>query len=86
MADSSQHGAGPGQGGHGPLELFRWLNRPCRDMTSLISAAMDERLPWPQRTAYRLHLLYCTACRRYRRQLLLLRTALQRICAQLVTP
>ncbi|MEW6253228.1 MAG: hypothetical protein AB1716_21525, partial [Planctomycetota bacterium] len=45
-----------------------------------------ERLPWPQRTAYRLHLLYCTACRRYRRQLLLLRTALQRICAQLVTP
>jgi hypothetical protein len=61
------------------IEFLRYANRPCREMSTLASAAFDERLPWPQRWAYRLHLLYCTACRRYRKQILALRLGLRRI-------
>jgi hypothetical protein len=36
---------------------------------------MDVRLPWHQRLAVRVHLLYCVWCRRYAAQLQLLRQA-----------
>jgi len=36
---------------------------------------MDARLSWPTRLGIRLHLLYCVWCRRYARQLQLLRKA-----------
>ena len=64
-------------------DFFRLINQPCRDMTGLISKAMDGDLPFRERFAYRLHIGYCTACRSYRKQLLGLRTALRRAVQRL---
>ena len=36
---------------------------------------MDAKLPWPQRMAVRIHLLYCVWCRRYAAQVRFLRRA-----------
>ena len=47
----------------------------CRQATRLISQAMDTTLPWHRRLAVRLHLLYCVWCRRYARQLQVVRQA-----------
>ena len=58
-------------------EFVRLINQPCRDMTALMSKAMDADLPFRERFAYKLHLVYCSACRRYHKQLLGLRTALR---------
>ena len=60
-------------------EFWRLLNLPCEDMTALISRAMDAELPFRERFAYKLHLLYCRACRRYLRQVRVLREQLGRI-------
>lgn len=68
------------------IEFIREANRPCRDMAALMSAALDEELDWPQRWAYRLHLLYCSACRRYRRQLHALQRALRSVSDALHVP
>jgi hypothetical protein len=51
----------------------------CHDMTRLISQAQDGRLPWTSRWRMKLHFLLCKWCRRYRRQLGLLRRALTRL-------
>lgn len=55
--------------------VWRLLNAPCRDMARLASRAMDERLSFWERFAYRLHLVYCSACRKYQRQLRFIRRA-----------
>lgn len=68
------------------LEFFRLLNQPCRDMTGLLSNAMDRQLPFHHRLAYRIHLLYCTACRRYLKQLLGLRAAIRRVVGEITDP
>ncbi len=47
----------------------------CRQVTRLVSQSMDARLPWHQRLAVRLHLLYCVWCRRYTAQIRFLRQA-----------
>ncbi|MCL4181473.1 MAG: zf-HC2 domain-containing protein [Verrucomicrobia bacterium] len=47
----------------------------CRDISRLVSEAMDHRLPLHQRAMIRLHLSMCALCRRYERQLHLLRQA-----------
>lgn len=60
------------------LEIWRLLNAPCEDMTRLTSKAMDATLPFWERFAVKLHLLYCRACRRYKEHLLLLREAMRR--------
>jgi anti-sigma factor RsiW len=64
-------------------DFFRLLNQPCRDMTGLLSRSMDGDLPFSERFAYKFHLLYCTACRRYIRQLRLMRDALRRVVDRL---
>lgn len=61
------------------IEVFRLLNAPCKDMTALASRAMDTDLPFWPRFAYKFHLLYCHACRRYLKQLRLLRGGLRRL-------
>lgn len=63
------------------VEFLRLANRPCADMTALISAALDELLPWSQRWAYRLHVLYCRSCRRFLRQVRQMRAALRGLAA-----
>jgi hypothetical protein len=58
------------------LRFLQLLNRPCRDMTALISRSLDERLPLAERWAYKFHVLYCRACKRYLKQLREMRKAL----------
>jgi predicted anti-sigma-YlaC factor YlaD len=59
------------------IGFFKLLNAPCRDMTALVSRALDERLTFGQRVAVRSHLLYCRACRRFRKQTQQLHDALR---------
>lgn len=45
----------------------------CKDISELISQAMDQRLPLRKRLSIRLHVSMCGLCRRYEKQLHLLR-------------
>ena len=45
----------------------------CRDITRLLSQAMDRPLPWHRRLLIRLHLTVCMWCERYAEQLRSLR-------------
>jgi hypothetical protein len=49
----------------------------CHKAAQLISDAMDRRLSLWERFCLRVHLLLCGACRRYRRQLTILREAMK---------
>lgn len=40
----------------------------CKDVTALVSRSLDERLSWPQRLQVRVHLVMCSACRRFEQQ------------------
>ena len=57
--------------------FLRLLNQPCRDMASLMSRALDGNLTPTERFAINLHMLYCTACRRYNKQLGFMRRILE---------
>jgi hypothetical protein len=46
--------------------------------TAGISRELDGPLPYGRRLRLRLHLLWCDACRRFARQAVFLRTAMQR--------
>jgi hypothetical protein len=50
----------------------------CREAVRLISDGMDRRLPIWKRIGLRVHVLICTWCERYRRQLLFIRNAMRR--------
>jgi len=52
-------------------------------MTGLLSKSLDDHLSFSERFAYKLHLLYCTACRRYIKQLQGLRSTFQRVLSNL---
>ena len=54
----------------------------CRQVTRLVSRGMDAKLPWHQRLAIRIHLLYCVWCRRYAAQVQFLRKATRRLGAE----
>ena len=41
----------------------------CREAVRLASLAIDGPLPFNSRLALRLHLMICSACRAYRRQI-----------------
>ena len=49
----------------------------CDESTRLISESLDRDLPAVERWAVRLHAIACRPCRRFRRQILFLREALQ---------
>ena len=53
----------------------------CKDVTKLVSESMDRTLPLGKRVGVRLHLLICKLCRRYERQLLLIRETARRLAA-----
>jgi predicted anti-sigma-YlaC factor YlaD len=63
--------------------VWRLLNLPCREMSRLASESLDRDLGRLERAALRTHLLYCTACRRYLRQIVLVRRALRRLASRL---
>lgn len=50
----------------------------CREATELVSRSLDAPLGWRQRLGLRVHLLACSLCRDFRRQMLFLREALRR--------
>jgi len=41
----------------------------CKEVSKLVSLALDRRLPLNKRMAVRLHLLVCKMCSRYQQQL-----------------
>ena len=66
-----------------PERLLQILTLKCEGASSLTSRELDEPLGLPELIAVRGHLLVCRSCRRFRRQLLFLRLALQRQNARL---
>jgi predicted anti-sigma-YlaC factor YlaD len=66
-----------------PERLLQILTLKCEKASSLTSQELDEPLGLPELLAVRGHLLVCRSCRRFRRQLLFLRLALQRQNARL---
>jgi predicted anti-sigma-YlaC factor YlaD len=55
--------------------VLGWLAFSCHDMSRLSSQALDSRLPWVTRARMSVHWLICKWCRRYRKQIALLRRA-----------
>lgn len=53
--------------------------KTCRDVHRLVIERQDRLLPWGDRIAVRVHLLMCSACRCFERQMVLLREALRRL-------
>jgi hypothetical protein len=49
----------------------------CDESTRLLSDALDRDLPFVERWAVRLHAISCRSCCRFRRQMLILRKAIQ---------
>lgn len=63
----------------GPIAgWFIRITPSCKDMTRLLSDAMDRPLPVGIRIKMRLHFLICKWCERYKNQLFFLRQALRR--------
>jgi hypothetical protein len=54
----------------------------CKQVTRLVSQAMDAKLPWYQRLGIRFHLLYCVWCRRYIAQLRFLQRAAREMAGE----
>ena len=53
--------------------LLKCINATCRDAARIISEREVRKLRWPERFGLSMHLLICSACRRYRRGVLVLR-------------
>jgi len=70
---------------NGP-RLWLVLNPSCEEVSRLASEGLDRPLTRPERWAVRLHTLYCSACRRFRRQAAFLRRALRRLAAEPAGP
>jgi hypothetical protein len=49
--------------------FLEMITPPCRDVTRMMSEAMDRRLPLRKRVAIYVHRLICVWCDRYYRQL-----------------
>jgi hypothetical protein len=58
--------------------VWRILNLSCEEISRLASESLDRELDLPERIALWSHLWCCVACRRFRRQIELIRVALQR--------
>lgn len=66
--------------------FYRLMNMHCVDVAPLVSQGLDHELPRAERIAVALHLGICRSCRRYRRQLLLLRSVLAHLGPEVETP
>jgi len=56
--------------------LIEWLARrlpSCKEVTRMASESMERKLPLRQRLEVKLHLLVCSLCMRYVKQLQLMR-------------
>lgn len=50
----------------------------CRELTHLVSLARERKPSWRERAGMALHLAICRGCRRFTRQLRLIRRAMHR--------
>jgi anti-sigma factor RsiW len=66
-------------------DCWHLLNLPCEGMSRLASESLDRELTRGERAALRMHTFYCSACRRYLRQLKLITRALRGLPARLET-
>jgi hypothetical protein len=64
-------------------ECWHLLKLPCEGMSRLASESLDRELTRPERAALKMHTLYCSACRRYLRQLKLINRAVRQLAARL---
>lgn len=55
------------------MRLMVRMMPSCKDISALISKSMERELPWHKRATIRLHVMMCSYCRRYEKQLSLLR-------------
>ena len=51
----------------------------CKQASKLLSQSLDRPLTWSEKIQLRLHLFMCNPCTQFKRQLNMLRTAMQRI-------
>lgn len=51
----------------------------CREVSALVSRAMDTHLSIAERLRVRVHLLLCKSCERFAQQVLVLRAASRRL-------
>jgi hypothetical protein len=65
--------------------LWHLLNFPCSEAARLASESLDRDLDRYELIALKSHLVLCLACRRYLRQVLLLRRALRQVVTELET-
>jgi hypothetical protein len=65
--------------------VWHLLNLPCREMSRLASESLDRDLGRLERLAMKAHVFYCISCRRYLRQILVLRRALRDVASHLET-
>lgn len=63
---------------YGMMRLMVRAMPSCKDISALISQSMDQRLSLMKRLSIRLHVSMCSLCRRYEKQLRLLREAADR--------
>ncbi|MGH8539795.1 MAG: zf-HC2 domain-containing protein [Stenotrophobium sp.] len=54
----------------------------CRQVNELSSDYLESQMNWRQRTLFRTHLLICRHCRRFLRQLTVVRDTLRRLRPQ----
>ena len=59
--------------GYAMMRLMARVMPSCKDVSALVSQSMDRRLPLMKRLSIRLHVSMCSLCRRYEKQLRLLR-------------
>jgi hypothetical protein len=59
--------------------LIHLLGMRCEEVAVLTSQSLDRELPHSERTAVALHFMICLSCRRYRRQLVMLRGILRNL-------
>jgi hypothetical protein len=65
--------------------IWKLLNLPCEEIARLGSRSLDGDLDFWERVALRSHLLYCSACRRFLRQLELGQCALRCLARRIET-
>lgn len=66
--------------------IWYLLNMPCKDVAERVARDIDAPLAGFERFAVELHLLYCSACRRFRRQLNLLLRILRGLGQMITRP
>ncbi len=59
------------------MSLLKILTLRCKESDRLLSEALDRRLTWTERAALRAHVAICRGCRRSKRQLGTLRSAMR---------